>query len=558
MVTPPFRTLRIPVALCLVGLLAAPASAGPPLRPQRPFEMPSWLTLGAEYRVESIYINPLDLNGAEFRETTWTEQRLRLDLGLRWPGIGGIYVQADILNGALFGDNGSYGGVPAPNSGLAIATKNPNVSAWEIGLKEGGDPLSTDSYGPVLRDLEPIQITHAWGEINLPVGIIRVGRMPMTEGANIAGHDGRRLNRWGVSRLPDVADRVLFATKIDAIVDVIRHGAAATFDPNPKNGILLAVTYDWNVQDSVSSMADDAFQVNVMLSWRREHAGWLGAEWRDFMLQGIFVHKGSETFDTAVYAFPIKFTSHIGPVYVNLQFSLITGHTREISDGLSLLSGKTPQVQDLFQIGAHALVEYRVGPVTFGLEFDYASGDDDPRGSTALTQFSFARDFNVGLLFFEHLLSFQTARAAAVGIENLEKLDSTSFPLTEVASQTRYQNAIGLFPQVKFDILEGPKHWLHIRAGVLAAWTAAGAVDPVATTLGEDGLDISDDAVNFHGGDPGSYWGTEVDLQIEWAIAGFFTWTVEGAVFVPGDAVEDEHGDAEPSFMVENRFVFSF
>ena len=38
------------------------------------------------------------------------------------------------------------------------------------------------------------------------------------------------------------------------------------------------------------------------------------------------------------------------------------------------------------------------------LELDYASGDGDPQVRTALTQFVFAEDANVGLLLFEHVL----------------------------------------------------------------------------------------------------------------------------------------------------------
>ena len=90
------------------------------------------------------------------------------------------------------------------------------------------------------------------------------------------------------------------------------------------------------------------------------------------------------------------------------------------------------------------------------------------------------------------------------------------------------------------------------------AWSPDGVVDPVETALNEDGAEISDDAVNFHGGAVGHYYGTEVDLQIEWTFQRFFTWTIEAAAMVPGDALHDRDGNAVPSFMVENRFVFAF
>ena len=92
------------------------------------------------------------------------------------------------------------------------------------------------------------------------------------------------------------------------------------------------------------------------------------------------------------------------------------------------------------------------------------------------------------------------------------------------------------------------------------AWPEAklGAVDPVMTSLSEDGASIADDAVNFHGGDPGSYYGTEFDLQLGWTFRRNFHWTVEGAALLPGSSLEDENGDAVPSFLLENRLEFVF
>jgi hypothetical protein len=528
-----------------------------PLVGERPITLPDWLKLDAEYRVESIMISPLDSSGTDVTTVSWTEQRAELDLGFRYPGIGGIYTKLYLLEGGLFGDNGTYGDVPAPNSGLAVATKNPNNAGWELGLKPGQDPLETDSYAPTLKGLDPVRIVHLYGEVALPFGLLRVGRMPMSEGAGLAGHEGGRTNRWGVSRYPDVSDRVLFATKIDEGIKLAldpRH----TIDTSTKSGVIFAQTYDWNVQDSVSSQDDDAYQLNTLLAWRVEHADWAGTQWRDFQLSLTFVQKYHEAFDTEVFAMPLRFESKIGPAEVRVLFSPIFGSSREVAEGMALLAAKDPEIQDFRQFGVHGWFAYNIGPVELAFEIDYATGDADPRSTTALTAYSFARDFNVGLLLFEHLLAFQTARSAAVGIENLSQLSAKSFPLTEIASQGKFSSALALFPQVKWDIVSGPKHWLHARFGVLAALAPDGSVDPVGTSLSADGEAISDDAMNYYGGKPGSYLGTEIDVQLEWTLSGFFNWAVEFAALIPGDAMKDRNGDAVPSFMFENRFVFAF
>ncbi len=115
-----------------------------------------------------------------------------------------------------------------------------------------------------------------------------------------------------------------------------------------------------------------------------------------------------------------------------------------------------------------------------------------------------------------------------------------------------------MFSQIQFQWIDGPKHWFHTRIGVLAAWAPKGSVDPISTNLREDGIEIADDAVNFFGGKPGSYYGTEIDLQLEWSIADHFIWTLEAAVLFPGDALYNENQMAVNAFLVENRFLFVF
>jgi hypothetical protein len=86
------------------------------------------------------------------------------------------------------------------------------------------------------------------------------------------------------------------------------------------------------------------------------------------------------------------------------------------------------------------------------------------------------------------------------------------------------------------------------------AWTESGAVDPIHTILGLDGNDIADDQVNYFGGLPGDYYGTELDFQLQWLYRDLFAWTIEAAVLFPGSGMQDEHGNAVNSFFLENRF----
>lgn len=524
---------------------------------------PDWLELDAEYRVESLFVDPMDLSGLNTQRVQYTEQRMRLEAGLRPVKQVAIKTQIDALGGVLFGDNGDYGGDPSPGSGLALTSRWPNHAGWDIGLLdiEDVDPLNPDHYGMVLKGVEPISINRIYGEVMLPFGVLRVGRQPATEGPGINLHDGSRSNRWGVARYSATADRILFATKLSEAFAMLSHRGDETYKPNldMDDGLFIGGAYDIVVEDDVSYGGDNLHQGVGLVQWKVKKPELFGWDWDPFLLQIVFGGRFGDQFDTQVFALPVTLQCGAGPVHFYGEFVALFGQTREASEGMAALREKDAAKrviydQEIQAFGARAILDIEMGPVTGTLEFDYASGDGDPRDETPLTTYNFARDANVGLLLFEHLLAFESARSAAVGIHNLQQAGLDAFPITELSSEGRVHNAIIAFPQ----LLYRPVETLGIRAGALLAWSAAPVTDPVMSLLNEDGIEIKDDVVNWHGGKPARYYGTELDLQVEWRYQKYFLWTVEGAVLLPGDALKDESGDAVPSFLVENRFTFLF
>ena len=522
--------------------------------------LPKWVELDLEYRVRTLYIDPMELSGTTVRDVNYTIQRLRVDGGFQIPEIVRLVTQVDLLSGVLFGDNGDYGGSPSPTQGLALTSRWPNAAGWRVGLVgNNADPFDPDSYGMVLTEVNPIQINRIYGEVMLPFGLLRVGRQPITEGAGINLHDGGRHNRWGVSKYSSSADRFLFATKISEAFRMVRQGKDYTPDRSMDDGVFLGLAYDMVVQDDLTLGGDDLHQAAGSVIWKAREPSWFGWDWDHFLFQVTVGGRFGDEFGTRALSIPAVLDFAVGRWAFRGEFATIFGNTREVSEGMQALreadaAKRVIRNQEILGFGARAVLDATFGPVMATLEFDYASGDADPRDETAFTSFSFARDRNVGLLLFEHILAFETARSAAVGIENLANVGASSFPLTELSSDGRFQNGIVLFPQVLY------KPWdvLGIRFGSMFAWSAAPVVDPIMTLLNEDGNHIDDDAVNWHGGKPGRYYGTELDLQVEFAWKEHFLWTVEGAVLLPGDALQDESGDAVPSFLVENRFTFLF
>lgn len=573
-------TRPAPALAAALALLAGPAAADLPVRiprpdqatalppdlpprppPDEPAELSDTLSSGftadVELRVRSTYVNPLELGGTDVREVMWTEQRLRADLGFEAAELFELKLQTDVLSGVLWGDNGVYGGDPSPNSGVALATKKPNATGWNVGLTPGADPLDRTSYVPGFAGLEPLRVNHLYADLRLPIGLLRIGRQPFFEGATLTAHDGARRNRWGASNYSDSVDRVLFATKLDAAWDVLVNDLPA--DPDPETGVFFALFYDLLAQGALQDPGDDARQLGASLFFRVEEGEWLGGPLQNFVFSTTAVHVGDRRFGTDVWGFPLRLQGTWERYRLELQYMPVTGTTREISEGFAALTNKEAVDQEIRAYGARGVLDARFGPATLTFELDWASGDDDPRSESAFTAFSFARDLNVGLLLFEHVLAFESARSAAVGSENLASLGAKSFPITEVATEGRFTNALAIFPQVRLDLLEEGEHRLHTRSGVLMAWPDAnGVVDPILTAIAFDGDEVSDDAVNFHGGEPGTYYGTELDQQIEWTYRERFVFTLEGALLFPGDALQNEFGDAVPSFLTEARFTFLY
>lgn len=194
----------------------------------------------------------------------------------------------------------------------------------------------------------------------------------------------------------------------------------------------------------------------------------------------------------------------------------------------------TAPVLDVRQFGAVAKVNFKQG--RFGVLFDggYASGDQNPY-DTRLENFRFDANYKVGLVLFDQVLGYQSARSAwraadpllaGVAPEGVDLLP-TAGALT---------GAWFLFPRARFSATD----WLDVYGGPLFAFTSAQLVDPFNTRLN------GGTPVNALGGRAGSYLGTELDLgvTVRAAVTKFatVTATLEGGLLLPGDAFTTSAG----------------
>lgn len=522
--------------------------ADPKLTPKRLSLGDFGLSGGAEYRAQLTYINPISLNTIEERRATWIEHRLRVDGAIDYDKKVKIVTSVDIMDGVLWGDNGTLGEDPETNAGTNVNARNPNNAVPCISYKggAGGDPLSASDYGFGLCSGEIFKVRRLYGEAVTPVGVFRIGRQPFTLGNNLQGSPGDgRFNRFGVAHEGAYVDRILFATKP---LEAFKPKAKQNTSEN--EGLITALVYDHLVSDDLKLFSDDTHQAGGAVVFKAPK--WpLG---KDLDLIGFYVYRWNDLYSSHAHIFGARALSKFGPVSVGLEGAGIAGETDEISTAYRAITNDPIVTQTILQVGARAVV--RVDQPMWGayLEFDYASGDGDPRANTPLSQFVYSPDENVGMLLFENVLYFQTARSAAAATETLKRLNAPSFPVDSIDTRGAFTNAIAIFPQ--FDIKPIPE--LLFRAGVLVAYAPEVVVDPVQSLLKRDGTNIEDDLVNFAGGKPGHFYGAELDLRAQWRFFDHATLDLEGALLFPGDALEDENGDAVKSGMIQGRTTFFF
>jgi hypothetical protein len=541
-------------AIALTSLAAAPAHATEPWSdPDPPNEGSRWtlgdfgFRAGAEYRAQFLYINPISLNSEADREVSWLEHRLRLDAAVDYRDKVRIVLSTDVLDGVLWGDNGDFGGPSGSNSGTNVSTRNPNVTRPCVGLT-GADALDANSYSHTVCPQDPIRIRKAYGEVSLPFGVLRVGRQTVNLGTGVQAADGEgRANRFGIARTGSIVDRILFATKpLEALKPKDKRSTSAN------EGLILALAYDRLVTDNPQNLGQSVNQWDTALRYLAPRY----AFGSDLLLSAYHAHRWDAKYNTRINSVGGRLTSRFldKHLHVGVDFGANLGSTREVSEAYKVIVDDPVVDQEIRQFGARAVVRWDERFASLYLEADYASGDDDPTVRTPLTGFTFSEDTNVGLLLFKHIVAFQSARSAAAAVETLRRLGATTFPAEAVATRGSFTNAFALFPQ--FDI--HPHKTVLLRGGVLMAWAPAKVIDPVGSLQRRDGLTIEDDLVNYVGGKPARYYGTELDARVQWRYLDHFLLDLEAAVLFPGAALQNEDGFAVRSGLVQMRTTFFF
>jgi hypothetical protein len=382
-----------------------------------------------------------------------------------------------------------------------------------------------------------------------PVGLLRVGQQPSHWGMGLVANDGDHPALFGDYRYGNIVEQVLFATK----------------PLGKKSPFVFALAGNLVYRDNVASLVggDRAWQ-GILAAFYEEGADMLG-------LYGVWRHQThdqssepsffpyTDAIDVGVldvagrFVRPIAVPDETAYVFGSFEAATELGSTSAERTTYQAASGSKTSIQAYG--GAAALGVVLAGreqgaaapkaaserPDLYGrivaeVEVGYASGDADPYDGTE-KRFVFDPNHKVGLLLFDEVMRWQTARASVAAqdcvLSNCSRPPpgASLLPSNGGVFGAAYAYPTGLYR---------PRPWLDLKAGAVIAQTTADSVDPYRVV--KQGA-----YVNYGGGDPKRHdLGVELDGGFEARVALQYGLRLQlgaqAGVLFPGGALADATG----------------
>ncbi len=439
--------------------------------------------IGASARVSYQHASsfPLDDLGKTLRPHPF-ETRLRVNPEVHFKGFGFV-AEADTATGALVG-------IP-DETVVNQRVPHPAFSAL---------------------DLRQLFVEYKW-----KTGVFRVGQQLSQWGLGILANGGNKdadAGEFGQQHFGSLTYRAMVAGRPLYSLG----GAFRAFEP-----VLAA---DLVVRDGTAEFArgDRAFQGVLALRFAvdPDHNIGVYAVYRNQRAVGV-TDNGRAT-DVFVVDVAGKWAFARTPTdVVTLGFE-VAGITGTTTQGRN---ENNPQF-NVRQFGAAVKTSHRYGRLQGYIDWGYASGDQNP-GDDRVENFRFDRDYKVGLILFDEVIGYQSARSAFRAADPT-LLGQAPEGVDLAPTGGAVTSATYIYPRVRFGI----KEWLDVYGGPLFAWSTAKLTDPFNSRIG------GGTAINYLGASPGGYLGTELDLglQARWHPITMIlvTGTLEAGLLLPGDA----------------------
>lgn len=486
------------------------------------------------------------------------EEQLRLE-GVRSFPLDPTYTSVlaarpSVLTGTSIGQNAFLSHWLRLTPTLQIGPKLTIVAQADLTGLLAGD-LAHDTYADAtprdgingydgVKNVQPRWLYVDW---LTPVGLLRAGQQPAHWGMGIVANDGDHPSLFGDYRYGNIVEQVLFATK----------------PLGEQSPFVVALAGNLVYRDNIANLTsgDRAWQ-GVLAAFYEQGPDMLG-------LYGVYRHQSrdlssepayfpySETLDVGVmdiaghFARPIALPDQRAYVFGAFEAALELGTTNmertadQPTTHLQAYGGAASAgVVLASQCGPMPTAEAKGarpdlwGNVVAQVEVGYASGDANPNDGTE-KRFVFDPNHKVGLLLFDEIMRWQTARASVAAQD------------PGLSNGNRPTPGVGLLPSnggvygaqyVYPTVVVRPQRWLDLKAGAVIAQTTADVVDPYR-------LVTQGASLNYEGGNPQKHdLGVEVDGGFEARVRlGFdgprLQLGAQGGVLAPGGALADASGN---------------
>lgn len=497
-------------------------------------------------------------------DTLYFTHHLRIEPRVTFGKIVTGYARIDALENVVWGDNDAKASSPL----------------------FAGNPTNTNFLG---ERIPSVALRHAYLQVNVKLGLLRVGRMPSHWGMGLVSNGGGDLlkdragvdDAFGDNHFPSIYDRVLFITDVIAVAKTIakRKNAAKG------QSLYLGYAYDRLVEEPFWPEYGIDFQrpygEQTFLSRQRnnveEHVGILLYRWENWarklpklkrwgrsdLMAGIyFVYRkqravkgivrvwdeqamGYLSYDCGV-AEDVPLCGSTSDVFIidpHVKFKL--GRLLSVESEAYVITGSTePRAVPIGDIVNKAniygwVVRAGSSPLRWlkvEMEGGQASGDQSFSDRT-FTQRPMHPDYNVGLIMYEEFLRERSATSLAYGYPS--RSDPTKvWAARGLQSNGGVINSFYFMPTVTY----APLDFLKVRLAVLNAWSH------------------KQEGYLFQTG-RGRHIGTEVDigLDLSWGLGEdtlrHMLLRLEGGYMVFGSQVSADY-DAPGIFSIQARLAF--
>jgi hypothetical protein len=404
------------------------------------------------------------------------------------------------------------------------------------GLIGGQEAQFVDAADQPLNDRQPLRASLRWlyAEWRVPAAQMRVGQQPSHLGLGIVENDGNHPALFGDYQGGSRAERLQL-----------------TFKPlGAASGWSLRVAGDVVAKDPWADLSEDEVALRGLLAISYDDG-------RDHLLSAYGALRSQQRIED----------SHLEPESQE-QLTLVTldlsgRHSTDLPGGQGSLFGEyeaavrmgdttilrsvwqqqTGEREKIMAYGGAARVGFVAttaseqgewGHFAAAVEWGWASGDADPNDGT-YRRFDFDPSHNVGLILFDEVLAWKTARSASIA-QNANLAARSAPGASLLASNGAVFGATYVHPS----LVVRPLRPLDLRLGAVVAQATADLVDPMLVT--SDGT-----FNNYDGGDPTSHdLGLELDTAVEYRVTFDHGLVLrigtQGGVFFPGNAFADGDG----------------